>query len=180
MKLYKQTFLTIMILMVMGISTGCGTKTESWAYAYAPGEEIVALYDNGDAVYKGNDYKYKKDDDSITLKDKSGNELNLRYEMEGDTMLLYEKSTYKYSGEDNRDGIIGVWRQDNGWSYIFTADGKFSEENIFFGKYSVDEEKSCIRLMYDDPIEDAYLYYTLSGDELTVDYPWPMTRMELD
>ena len=28
--------------------------------------------------------------------------------------------------------------------------------------------------MYSDPIEDAVLYYSLDGDKLTIDYPWPM------
>ena len=98
--------------------------------------------------------------------------------MENGSMVLYEKSTYTYSEGDPKDGIIGLWTQDNGWSYEFTEDGKFSEENIFFGHYSVDEENKCIRLMYDDPIEDAYLYYTLDGNKLTVDYPWPMVKLE--
>ncbi|SDA47171.1 hypothetical protein SAMN02910275_00640 [Butyrivibrio sp. INlla18] len=180
MRARKRTFLAVAFLLLLIIPTGCGKKTESWAYAYEPTEEVVSFYDNGKAVYKGNDYSYSKDDTYITLKAKDGSEEKLRYEMEGDTMLLYEKSTYKLSGEESKGSIVGTWLQDNGWSYVFTEDGTFSEEGFFNGHYSVDEEKSCIRLMYDDPIEDAYLYYTLSGDELTIDYPWPMTKIALN
>ena len=28
--------------------------------------------------------------------------------------------------------------------------------------------------MYNDPIEDAVLYYSLDGDKLAIEYPWPM------
>ena len=91
-------------------------------------------------------------------------------------MTLYEESTYTRSGEG--EGVVGNWLQGNGWSYVFTDSGEFSEENIFFGHYTVDEKKSRIKLMYDEPMEDAYLYYTLNGDKLTVAYPWPMVRVQ--
>ena len=169
----------ISFLLVSAVLSGCGSKTEKWAYVHEPEEEIIALSDNGKATYKGSEYTYTKDDTYINLKDKSsGQEESLRYEMNGDQMTLYEESTYTRQGETDEDSVVGVWTQDNGWSYQFTEDGSFSEENIFFGHYSIDEAKSCIKLMYDDPIEDAYLYYTLNGDELTVAYPWPMVRVQ--
>ncbi len=165
------SFLSVFIL------GGCGSKSEDWAYAHDPSTEILELSDNGKAEYKGNSYSYTQDDNFINLTAKSGESLSLRYEMEKDSMILYEKSTYSYSGEKTSDGIVGLWTQPNGWSYQFTEDGKFAEENIFFGHYALDEENSCIKLMYDDPIEDCYLYYTLDGDKLTVDYPWPMVKI---
>ncbi len=176
--LFNKWVLGISIVLTVSILTGCGSKTEHWAYIHEPTEEIIALSDNGKATYKGSKYTYTKDDTYITLKDKSGGEESLRYEMNGDQMTLYEKSTYTRLGKAEGDGIVGVWTQDNGWSYQFTEDGHFSEEDIFFGRYTVDEANSCIRLMYDDPIEDAFLYYTLAGDSLTVAYPWPMVRVE--
>ncbi len=176
MKKIRNVILIITFSLLFLIPMGCGKKTESWAYSHEPGEETIAFYSNGKAVYKGTEYNCKKDDTFITLTGKDKEEIKLRYEMNGDSMILYEKSTYKYDGSKDGDGIVGTWKQDNGWSYVFTNEGEFSEENIFFGHYSVDEEKSCIKLMYNDPIDDAYLYYTLNGDELTIDYPWPMTR----
>ena len=168
----------ISVLLSVSVLSGCAAKTEKWAYAHEPDEEIIALSDNGKADYKGSKYTYTKDGSYITLKDANGVEERLRFEMSGDSMTLYEKSTYTRQGEGDENSIVGVWLQDNGWSYQFTEDGSFSEENIFFGHYSVDTVSNCIKLMYDDPIEDAYLYYTLNGDELTVAYPWPMVRME--
>ena len=182
MKKLKYYLVTIFILCLSSALFGCGKtaeKTESWAYIHEPGEEILSLYDDGKALYKGEKYSYTKDDSNIDLAADDGEHLDLHYEMEGNQMLLYEKSTYEYSGEKDTDGIVGIWKQDNGWEYQFTEDGKFSEENIFFGRYTVDEENACIKLMYDDPIEDAYLYYELDGDELTIAYPWPMVRTEV-
>ena len=178
MKRFKGYILATILISSALLLGGCGSKSEKWAYAYEPAEEVIELSDNGKAQYKGNKYTYTRDDSFIELKDKGGNLTKLRYTMENDSMVLYEKSTYTYSEGQPGNGIIGLWTQENGWSYEFTEDGKFSEENIFFGHYTVDEEKGCIRLMYDDPIEDAYLYYTLDGNKLTVDYPWPMVRLE--
>ena len=179
-RLYKSTAYFLVIFAIMIIATGCGRKTESWAYSHEPTKETIALYDNGKAVYKGVGYKYVKDDSYITLTDKDKNEIKLRYIMDKNGMTLYEKSTYRPLDGQEHDGLVGSWTQDNGWSYVFTGDGQFSEEGIFFGRYSVDEEDSCIRLMYNDPIEDAYLYYTLNDDELIIDYPWPMTKTQLN
>ena len=186
MKKFKNAFLIITIAAMVILPTGCGNskKTESWAYTHEPDKEAIAFYDNGKAVYKDEEYTYSKDDTYITLVDKDKKETKLRYTMDGEDMTLYEKSTYKLdesaenskAAEADQSEIVGTWVQDNGWSYVFTPDGEFSEEGIFFGHYSVDEDQACIKLMYNDPIEDAYLYYTLNGDELTIDYPWPMTR----
>ena len=174
---YRSALLTVVISFALITMTGCGAKTEKWAYGHDPATEVIALSDNGKAEYKGEKYTYTKDDQFINLKDKTGNEEKLRYVMNGEQMTLYEKSTYHFDGEKDTEGIVGSWKQDNGWSYEFTKDGEFSEENIFFGHYSVDEDNSCIRLMYSDPIEDAFLYYTLEGNELIIDYPWPMVKM---
>ncbi|MBQ7657830.1 MAG: hypothetical protein IJS16_02510 [Butyrivibrio sp.] len=176
MKKIKIYSILISIMCVMALLGGCGSKTEKWAYDYEPTQAVIALSDNGKATYKGNEYTYTKDDTFITLTDENGEQLKIRYEMNGDKMTLYEESTYTRSGSG--DGVVGNWLQSNGWSYVFTDSGEFSEENIFFGHYTVDESKSRIKLMYDEPMEDAYLYYTLNGNQLTVAYPWPMVRVQ--
>ena len=174
MKKNKASVLAAALIMATALFTGCGSETQRWAYNHEPEKEIISLSDNGKAVYKGNSYTYSQDDSFINLKAKDGTQLSLRYVMEGDSMILYEKSVYQFQGDGEPDGIVGLWTQDNGWLYQFTEDGKFSEENIFYGYYSVDEENHSIKLMYEDPIPDAILYYSLDGRELTVDYPWPM------
>ncbi len=173
----KTTFImSLMLLLLSLFSVGCGSRTENWAYIHDPKATVLSLSGNGKAVYKGISYDYTRDDACITLTDKDGNELELKYISDGDAMTLYEKSTYTYEGEGSPDGIVGVWKQDNGWLYRFTDNGEFSEEDIFSGHYTVDESNSSIKLMYDEPIEDAVLYYELNGSELTIDYPWPMVR----
>ncbi len=172
----KQLAVGIAIAATGIILSGCGSKTEKWAYIHDPLEEVISLSEDGNCTYKGNKYTYTMDDTFINLKSGDGDTISLRYEMDGDKMTLYEESTYSLCSKDT-DSIVGVWKQDNGWSYQFTENGEFSEENIFHGHYSVDEENRCIKLMYDDPMEDAYLYYVLDGNELTVAYPWPMVRV---
>ena len=173
LRLYSLSILMLFILTLLG---GCGSKTETWAYDYEPTKAVIALSDNGKATYKGNEYTYTKDDTYITLTDENGEQQKIRYEMNGDMMTLYEESTYTRDGVG--DGVVGSWVQGNGWSYIFTDNGEFSEENIFFGHYTIVESGSKIKLMYSEPMEDAYLYYTLNGDKLTVAYPWPMVRVQ--
>jgi hypothetical protein len=176
MKGLKKYIGGLAIIGMLTVLGGCGAQVEKWAYIHDPMVTVISLSTNGKATYKGSEYRYTKDESFITLKDKAGDQQKMRYTMDGDKMTLYEESTYQRYGEG--EGIVGIWKQDNGWSYVFTEDGRFSEETIFSGHYSVDEEGSYIKLMYDDPIEDAYLYYTLEGDELTVAYPWPMVKVE--
>ncbi len=176
MKRLRYIAVVALMLSVIIQITGCGSNKESWAYNHEPETEILSLSDNGKAVFHGEKYRYTKDDKFITLKDKSGNETRLRYILDGEQMTLYESSTYDYSGEGTPDGIVGVWTQENGWSYQFTEDGKFTEENIFYGHYAVNEQDSSIKLMYDEPLPDAILYYSVDGNKLTVDYPWTLVR----
>ena len=169
-----------LVLLISGtfiLLTGCRKKMESWAYDYEPGTEVIALYQNEYGVYKGERYDYEKDDKYITFK-KGSEEIKLRYMMDGDKMLLYETSVYTAAEDVKPGSIVGTWLQENGWSYIFSETGEFSEEGIFFGHYSVDETNGTIKLMYEDPVPDIYLYYKLDGNSLTIDYPWPMTHTE--
>ena len=171
----------VMLALCM-VLAGCGAKAERWAYIHEPEKEILQLRSNGRAIYKEAEYTYTKDDEHIILTDAAGKTEEHRYEMDGDKMIFYERSVYTLDESEPSEGIVGVWKQDNGWLYQFTKEGKFSEENIFFGSYSVDEAAGSIRLMYDDPIEDAILYYELDSDgkHLTIDYPWPMVAYSAD
>ena len=40
------------IVLALTFLMGCGAKTERWAYNHEPEKEILALSDNGKAVYK--------------------------------------------------------------------------------------------------------------------------------
>lgn len=174
----KKLLTFIFAFTMLLTASGCGKYKENWAYIHDPKVTVLSLSDDGKAIYKGTKYSYTKDDSYIDLKGEDGSELKLRYIADKDGMILYEKTTYTFDGEGTPDGITGVWKQDNGWVYRFTEKGTFSEEDIFYGHYIVDEENSSIKLMYDEPIEDAILYYELKGNELIIDYPWPMVKTE--
>ncbi|RKM53956.1 hypothetical protein D6853_14490, partial [Butyrivibrio sp. X503] len=164
---------------------------ESWAYNHEPDKEILALYDNGNAVFKDEKCKYIKDDEFITLTGKDGNELKMHYDTNEEGIVLYEKEKYTacegtdangnsidFSAED-KQGVVGYWLHENGnSSFVFSNDGRFMEDNSFGGQYAVDEAAGQIKLMYDADFrfEDAFLYYTVNGDNLIIEYPWPMVH----
>ncbi|WP_034466406.1 hypothetical protein [Butyrivibrio proteoclasticus] len=171
------TPLYVFVICVFSLMlSGCAKKTESLAYVHEPTEEILSFYDDGTCVYKGAKFSYTKDDSFIYLKTKDGLTVKLRYTDDGTDKILYEKSTYVYTGEGTPDGIVGDWKQENGWEYVFTEDGKFSEDGIFYGYYFVDTEKQAIYLKYVDRFEDATLYYTIADNKLVIDYPWPVVE----
>lgn len=188
--LKRSLVLGILIFATLTIN-GCGKKVESWAYNHEPDKEILALYDNGNAVFKDEKYKYSKDNEFITLTGKDGNELKMHYDTNEDGIVLYEIEKYTacegtdpngnkidFSPED-KQGIVGYWLHENGMSsFVFSNDGRFKEDNSFGGQYTIDEATGQIRLMYDSEFrfEDAFLYYTLNEDNLTIEYPWPMVH----
>ena len=181
MKNLKTTLIILALTMVMLIPTGCGSanKIESWARDYEPTEEYLALYDDGKAVLEGKDYTYVKDDDSITLTDKDGNSIEHRYYIDNEKMVFYIASVYEYQDEGEPDGIVGNWACGNNvFRFLPAPKLEFSEEDAFYGHYSVHEANSSVKLMYDAPLPDATFYYSLTGKELTIDYPWPLVKTQ--
>ncbi|MBR6382063.1 MAG: hypothetical protein IKS07_10395 [Lachnospiraceae bacterium] len=179
MKMYGNSRILCRIaamLAVLLLFGGCGAKTEEWAYDYEPEKTILSLSENGKAVYGGTTYQVTREGAFLRLQDGDRTLPDVRFLQEEDALTLYQKSVYSYAGEEAPQGLTGLWKQDNGWSFEFTADGAFCEEGYFYGHYSVDEAEGSIRLMYSDPIPDAILYYSLDGDKLTVDYPWPLVH----
>lgn len=151
----------------------------SWAAIYEETVESLSFNPDGSATYKGTKYdSYTVDDNFITLK--GSEEVKMRYVMKRKKMLLYDSKLYKYiTVAGTYDGpeagsLVGLWRYDNHYSYEFTEKGTFYEDENFPGHYSVNEEDHTIKLMYNDQFEDTYLYYSLDGDMLTIEYPWSM------
>lgn len=180
MKRIKRMMFTSILVCALLALTGCGkgeSWEERWAYIHDTETEILCLGSDGKAEYKGEKYSYTKDDQYIELTDGSGKPLKMRYVMDGEQMLLYEKTVYTYSGNEQGDGVIGLWKQENGWSFEFTNKGTFCEDTYFTGHYSVDEENAVIKLMYNDRFVDTYLYYRIEGNQLYIEYPWAMVRM---
>lgn len=185
MKNRKFALLMCMVLVISFSLLGCGEPKLSgpingkWAYIHDTETTALEIKDNGTAVLDGQKYDCTYDDSVISLTDKNGNTQSLRYLTSGsDGIYLFKTSTYKYDGAGSPDGIIGVWVDtSNGKSsFEFTDNGTFREDSYIPGYYYPDSETGSILLVYNDHYEDTLIYYTIDGDTLTVEYPWPMVK----
>ena len=156
---------------------------KSWAAVYEKNKEVLSFNADGSVTYKDVRYdSYAIDDTYLTLK--GDEELKMRYVMKHKKMLLYDKKDYKRQVIEGKytdvpaGSIEGVWAFDEKYSYEFTEKGTFYEDQNFPGHYQVDESDHSIKLMYNDQFEDTYLYYSLDGDVLTIEYPWSMVPTE--
>lgn len=182
MKIRKIAAIACIFAVLAVACIGCTEKEQdtgfldgSWAYNHEP--EETAFKVNGDsAVLDGVKYSCSYDDSYVTLTDKKGNTEKHRYIVDGEEILLYKTAVYVYSGDSVPDGFYGYWKNDANWSWEFTAAGEFCEDGYFYGYYSVDEATNAIKLMYTDHYYDTYIYYTVDGNVLTIEYPWRMVR----
>ena len=195
MKIYRKTVVTLLLIALLSLLCSCSktTTVESWAYNFDKTKEILRLnsdgtasyvlkvYENGKQVKKTQEYKsYNKDDSFITLKDKDGGELKLRYIKTDAGINLYEKTEYEQILKKDGNAVAGVWvdKNNSDYFYEFTEDGAFNEDGYFTGKYTVDEKECRIDFTYEGDSSKSVLYYTISGDSLIVEYPWPMVSTE--
>ena len=158
---------------------------QSWAYDYEPTKEILMLGNSGKATYKGESYNYEKDDQFITFSKSGAESFKIRYEMTkddkgGEAMFFYEPKYYTYSSDTQQNGLIGLWKNDDGSSFEFKENGSFMEDGYFYGYYSADEDMGKIKLIYDSNFRfsDSYIYYQIEGDQIRVEYPWRLFRCE--
>lgn len=180
----KSKFLVMLLIVTMVVLTfaGCGGEadkfTGKWGYIHDAETAVMIFKADKTVTYDGIKYSYTYDDDFLTLTDNGGKITKIRYEEESDKMLIYRIQTYVYQGEGEPDGLVGVWKDEaDRWSFEFTDKGEFKEDGYFPGYYAADDESKTIKLMYNDHFEDTYLYYVLEGNTLTVEYPWPMVRV---
>ncbi len=156
---------------VLGI---CG----SWAYIHDKETAIAVFHEDGIAQYEGKDYSFECDSQFIKLKDTDGETIQLRYVLDDEGMYLYSNNTYTFSGEGEPDGLVGEWScAEKNWSYSFTEAGTFMEEGYFPGYYTVDDENSTFKLVYNDQFEDTVCYFQLEENKLHIEYPWRMVRI---
>lgn len=176
--------LLLTAVFVLSLFSGCGKKVDSpligdWAYIHDPATTIISLKNNGKAKYNNKKYTFTNDETYISLTSDNSETVKFRYELTKDGFLMYQTTEYEYAGEGTPDSVIGSWiNKSNKWSYEFTADGTFNEDGYFPGYYAVDESTSSIKLMYNDHFIDTTIYYHISGNTLTIDYPWTMVRAE--
>ncbi len=182
MKIRKFLLFPVYAVLIILCLCSCDKKSntlESWAYNYEPAAEALKLCDDGTAVFDGTAYTYTKDDSHIILTDSSGQVQNMRYVTDGDGIVIYKIKTYVPAADFEHNGVIGIWYENNS-SFQFTDKGTFLEDNVFPGHYFVNEEQGTITLCYNDPFEDTVFYYSLDGDNLRIEYPWPMVKTVSD
>lgn len=176
----------LLIFAIMLISVGCGNKAQisnrqligKWAYIHDKETSVLELSGNGEASYKGIRYTFADDGSFLTLSLNGKEEMKLRYEIVKDDLYLYEPTTYVYSGEEEQNGLVGIWKvSDVNWTLEFLDNGEFKEDGYFPGHYEVDEANHTFKLMYNDHFEDTTCYYEIVGNELKVEYPWRMVKM---
>lgn len=184
----RKILLTVFLMLVLVLTFGaCGGAAKlsgpingKWYYIHDLENVGLSIRDNGTAVLDGRKYDCSYDSGKIHLADKSGTQ-DLRYILEGENqMYLYKTAVYKREGIGTSDGLIGLWIDEaNGHSnFEFTAEGTFREDSYIPGYYSVNESEGSILLVYNDQYYDTTIYFTLEGDELTVEYPWAMVRQD--
>lgn len=180
MKIRRVLAFVCVLTLLAALFTGCskeqgGVLDGKWAYNHDP-EKVAFKVDGDSVVLDGVRYTCAYGDSVITLTDKNGNVQDHRYVVDGEEILLYKTATYTYDGGGVPDGIYGFWTNDAGWSWEFTPNGEFCEDGYFPGYFTENKETNEIKLMYTDHYYDTYIYYTVDGNVLTIEYPWRMVR----
>jgi hypothetical protein len=150
----------------------------SWAYIHDKETAIAEFREDGTAQYEGKEYFFECVSMFIKLTNSDGETIQLRYELDDEGMYLYSNNTYTFSGEGEPDGLVGEWScADKNWSYSFTEAGTFMEDGYFPGNYTVNDEDSTFKLVYNDQFEDTVCYFQVKENKLQIEYPWRMVRM---
>ncbi|MDF2943452.1 MAG: hypothetical protein K0S01_2310 [Herbinix sp.] len=186
---FLPTFLAIVLILLL--MTACGKNENvtaksnealgicgSWAYIHDKETPIAVFREDGTAQYEGKDYSFECESQFIKLKDTDGETIQLRYVLDDEGMYLYSNNTYTFSGEGEPDGLVGEWScAEKNWSYSFTEAGTFMEDGYFPGYYTVDDENSTFKLVYNDQFEDTVCYFRLEENKLHIEYPWRMVKI---
>lgn len=178
----KKSLLAVVFILIMSCAflTGCKDDAEeAWGYAYDSNTPVLAFLKDGTAQYHDKDFKsYEVTDKVIRLTDDKGNVTEIKYYDDKEKRYIYENKSYEYTYGDDNTQLIGVWENADTASFQFIAKGTFLEDGIFPGHYYVDEEEHSIKLAYNDPMPDIYLYYSIEGGILTIEYPWPLLKCD--
>lgn len=178
----------ILIIVFALCMAGCGKKEirqnaeeialhGEWYYVHDENETVAVFSEDGSAKFEGAKYQYTCDGEYINLLGKDGTDRKLRYLSDGDKMYVYIQSKYTRQPEGGGSGITGVWRcEEKGWTYEFTDKGTFMEDGALTGYYEVDEDAKTVKLMYGEALADTVFFYELTGNELSVEYPWLMIK----
>ena len=183
MRVRKSLVLLLTFSIMIAIFTGCsdskGPLDGKWAYIHDKETPAFVVLSNGRASLDGVEYECKYDDSFVTLTRSGSDVKKLRYLFAEDYLVLYKSTDYTYSGEGTPTDIVGLWEDEtDSWSYEFTAEGAFVEDGFFSGTYVADLTEGTITLDYNEDFQNTKIYYTLSGNTLTIEYPWKMVKVK--
>ena len=186
----KTKVLSTFFVVVLMLLTACSKKERvalseeavdicgSWAYIHDKETAIAVFREDGTAQYEGKDYTFDCDSMFIKLTNKDSETIQLRYALDDEGMYLYSNNTYIYSGDSKPDGLVGEWTcAENNWTYSFSEAGTFLEDGYFPGYYTIDNENSTFKLVYNDQFEDTICYFQMDDNKLHIEYPWRMVEI---
>ena len=181
---FLPTFLAVVLMLLLmtacnknendtAISNEAQSICGSWAYIHDKETAIAVFREDGTAQYEGKDYTFECDKQFIKLKDAYGEIIQIRYSLDDEGMYLYNNKTYTYCDDGEPYGLVGEWScVEKNWSFSFTKEGTFMEDGYFSGYYTIDDENSTFKLVYNDQFEDTVCYFLLEENELHIEYPW--------
>lgn len=177
--IFKHILTMCFICMIFVCLTGCSKTAYDGKWAYIHDSKTVALTISGNkAEVDGQKCSVTAEGDILKLTAKDGTNYEIGPSDTKGQIILYKFTTYEYSGEGTPDGLVGIWKSKEDWSFEFTDQGTFKEDGYFPGYYSEDKENKTFSLVYNDHFVDTVCGYSIEGNNLTVKYPWPMVVAE--
>ena len=163
--------------MSVACLAGCSKTPYDGEWSYIHDDQTVALKINGNkAEVDGVKCSVTTEGDVLKLTANDGTKFEVGPSDTNGQIMLYKFTTYEYEGDGTPDGLVGLWKSKEKWSFEFTSEGTFKEDEYFPGHYSVDEGNKTFSLAYNDHFVDTVCGYEINGNELTVRYPWPMVK----
>ena len=178
MQFNKRVIYFLITVAMMILASGCSALSGKWAYNHDPQTPILELKNGGQAIYKEKKYTYRINDPFIELTASDGSVSELRYRRDGDDLYIYEQAVYNYEGEGDVSRLPGRWVSENNMSFEFTVSGKFCEDGLFTGIYKIDPDEKTFTLVYNEDFQDTTCYYSISGNQLRVEYPWCLVKVK--
>lgn len=165
------------LIMTVALLSGCSKTPYDGNWSYIHDNQTVALTINGKkATVDGVECTVASEGDELKLTGKNGDSFVVGASDTKDQIVLYKFTTYEYEGQGSPDGLVGLWKSKENWSFEFTDQGTFKEDGYFPGYYTDNKDKGTFQLAYNDHFVDTECRYTIEGNKLTVEYPWPMVK----
>lgn len=176
----RKFILSIFIVSITAFSLlGCAKTPYDGEWAYIHDDSVLALKIKGNsAELDGVKCDVTVDGDTLKLKAKDGKEYLVGPSDTSGQITLYKFTTYEYDGDGTPDGLVGFWKSKENWSFEFSDQGTFKEDGYFPGYYIEDKDNKTFSLIYNDHFVDTTCSYSIDGNELTVQYPWPMVQYQ--